>query len=47
MDKAKVKKALEAAMHALRSYQYGNGSTELAESIADLCSDTLRELDKP
>ncbi len=26
---------LEAAVQALRSYQYGNASTELAESVAD------------
>jgi glucose-6-phosphate 1-dehydrogenase len=32
-----VVQALTAAMHALRSYQYGNGSPELAESVADLC----------
>lgn len=29
--------ALTSAMHALRSYQYHNGSTELAESVADKC----------
>ena len=28
-------RALEAASHALRCYQYGNGSPELAESVAD------------
>lgn len=27
--------ALEAAVHALRSYQFGNGSAELAESVAN------------
>lgn len=29
--------ALKGASHALRSYQYGNASTELAASIADRC----------
>lgn len=28
-------KLLAAAYHALRSYQYGNGSTELAQALAD------------
>lgn len=32
---AAVVEALTAAVHALRSYEYGNGSTELARSIAD------------
>jgi hypothetical protein len=27
--------ALQTALNALRSYQYGNASTELAESVAD------------
>jgi hypothetical protein len=30
-------KVLQAASHALRSYQYGNASTELAQSTADAC----------
>lgn len=34
---AAVAEALTAAVHALRSYEYGNGSTELARSIADHC----------
>lgn len=33
--------ALVAAAHALRSYQYGNASTELAKSIADNCDAAL------
>ncbi len=33
--------ALTAAVHALRSYQYGNASTELAETIADSCDAVL------
>lgn len=28
-------KLLQAAVHALRSYQYGNGSPDLAKEIAD------------
>ena len=35
--------ALAAAIAALRSYQYGNGSPDLAESIADACAKTMRE----
>ncbi|WP_340519816.1 hypothetical protein [Cupriavidus necator] len=30
-----ARKLLTAASHALRSYQYGNAATDLAESIAD------------
>lgn len=30
--------ALKAAHHALRSYQYGNSSPELAEQTADACA---------
>lgn len=32
---------LHTALHALRSYQYGNASTELAEEIADACEKAL------
>lgn len=38
MDREKQKellKLLRAAYNALRSYQYGNKSTELAEEVAD------------
>lgn len=31
-----LEKALKAAVHALRSYEYDNASTELAQSIANL-----------
>jgi hypothetical protein len=31
--------ALTGAIHALRSYQYGNASPELARSIADRCEE--------
>ena len=30
--------ALQGAVHALRSYQYGNASPDLAECIADRCA---------
>lgn len=36
--------ALTAASHALRSYQYGNASPELAESVADSCDEALAAL---
>ena len=32
---AELVKALQAASHALRSYQHGNGSTYLAKTVAD------------
>jgi len=32
---AEARKVMTAAGHALRSYQYGNSSTELAEEMAD------------
>lgn len=35
-------KTLRAAIHALRSYQYGNSSTELAQEIADAGDEALR-----
>jgi hypothetical protein len=35
-------KATEAAFHALRSYQYGNASPELAEEVADACEAALK-----
>lgn len=37
-------KALEAAVHALRSYQFHNGSTELAASVADYGDAALASL---
>ena len=33
--------ALKAAVHALRSYQYGNAATELAKDVADRCEAIL------
>ncbi|EHK57667.1 hypothetical protein [Allomesorhizobium alhagi] len=34
---------LQAAYHALRSYQYGNGSPDLAIATADACAAALTE----
>jgi hypothetical protein len=42
-ERDKLRKALKGASHALRSYQYGNGSTELAQSIADACDAALED----
>lgn len=36
-----IYKALDAAKNALRSYQYGNASPELAEAIADMADKAL------
>jgi len=38
-----ILKALEAASHALRSYQFGNAATELAKECADHCDEILRK----
>lgn len=38
---AALSKALEAASNALRSFQYGNGSTDFAKAMADFC-DAMR-----
>lgn len=35
------RRALNAAYHALRSYQHGNDSKELAEEVADACEKVL------
>jgi hypothetical protein len=35
---------LHAAYHALRSYEYGNGSPELAKAAADRIERALKEL---
>lgn len=40
---ARLVEALKASAHALRSYQYGNSATELAEEMADTCEKLLRE----
>lgn len=39
-------KATTAASSALRSYQYGNASTELAKEIADACDAAIAEAKK-
>jgi hypothetical protein len=36
-------KALYAAIHALRSYQYGNSATDLARECADHCDEVYRK----
>jgi hypothetical protein len=40
--RAEIVQALTAAMHALRSYEFGNASPDLARDIADQC-ETLTE----
>lgn len=37
-----LRTALTSAVHALRSYQYGNGSPDLAEATADACEPALQ-----
>lgn len=37
-------KALDAATHALRSYQYGNASTEFAKATADYLEKVIRDI---
>lgn len=39
----KSREYLIAAMHALRSYQHGNSSPDLAEEIADAIEKYLKE----
>jgi predicted xylose isomerase-like sugar epimerase len=34
---------IETASHALRSYQYGNSATDLAEEIANVCDAAVKE----
>ena len=40
-EQSEIIKALETAVGALRSFQYGNASEEFAESIADHCAKVL------
>jgi hypothetical protein len=42
---AELVKAAFAAVHALRSYQYGNSSTELAKEIADYLETAINNAD--
>lgn len=37
----KLREIIKAASHALRSYQYGNSSSDLAKEIADQCDHIL------
>lgn len=41
----KMATTLTAASNALRSYQYGNVSEELAKSVADMCDETLKDVE--
>ena len=41
-ENKRLKTLCEAAKEALRSYQYGNSSTELAEGIADNIEHALK-----
>lgn len=41
----RLEKATRGAFHALRSYQHGNASTELAEAIASECEAALAAAD--
>ena len=36
---------LEAASHALRSYQFGNTATDLAKDVADACDVVLAQME--
>jgi hypothetical protein len=40
---AALAKVTTGAMHALRSYEHGNASTELAKEIADACEAALKQ----
>lgn len=40
-ERDRLRKALTGAVHALRSYQHGNAATDLAQTVADHCDDTL------
>jgi hypothetical protein len=42
-----LQKLLKAASHALRSYQYGNSATELAEEMANTVDAALAPQVKP
>ncbi len=42
-EKPSANDLLRAAKNALRSYQYGNGSRDLAAAIADSIDDYLEE----
>lgn len=44
-DSSGLMKAAAAAVHALRSYQYGNSSPELAEEVADALEAAIKKAD--
>jgi len=44
--KDRLLEALDAAINALRSYQYGNASPDLAERIADHCAKVKDEAER-
>lgn len=39
----RLRKTLTTALHALSSYQYGNGSPDLAKEVADKIENVLKE----
>lgn len=43
LDPARARELLRAAYHALRSYEYGNSSPDLARDIADRLRAELAE----
>ena len=42
-DVARLFDAMQAAMHALRSYQFGNAAPALAKSVADTCKQVIAD----
>lgn len=40
-DRPDLRETLQAAAHALRSYQYGNTATDLAREVAEACEAAL------
>jgi len=42
-NRAAIVKALTAAAHALRSYEYGNGAPDLARGIASHCEELIKQ----
>ncbi len=43
LENATLRKHLEAAYHALRSYQHGNSAPELAKEVADSIGSAIKE----
>lgn len=41
---AELVKVCHAAVHALRSYQYGNSATDLAEETANACESAIAKV---